>query len=137
MRSAGSPQENALLPANYPRRMSHTNARPEESRVRHHFLVCTNRRPEGHPLPCCGLRGSESVYGAFLKEMADRGYPRGVKVTATSCLTPCQHGPNVVVYPQGIWYAGVTEADAAEIVAAHVDQERVVERLRLPEKERV
>ena len=73
------------------------------------------------------------MYEGFLREMARRGYPAGLKVTATGCLTPCQGGPNVVVYPQGIWYAQVTEAEVSEIVAAHVDDDTVVARLLLPE----
>ena len=69
--------------------------------------------------------------------MARRGYPAGVKVTATGCLTPCQCGPNVVVYPEGIWYAGVMPGDVAEIVAAHVDHNTVIARLLLPPEVRV
>ena len=113
-----------------------TNPLPETARVHHHFFVCTNRRPDGHPLPSCGGRGGD-VYEAFLGEIARRGYPHGLKVTATGCLTPCQCGPNVVVYPRGIWYAGVAVADVAEIVAAHVDQEASVARLRLPPEVRL
>ena len=69
--------------------------------------------------------------------MALRGYPAGLKVTATGCLTPCQCGPNVVVYPEGVWYAGVGTGDVSEVVAAHVDQGRTVPRLLLPEGIRV
>ena len=114
-----------------------TNRLPTEERVRHHFFVCTNRRPDDHPLPSCARRGGTEVYDSFLREMARRGYPLGLKVTVTGCLTPCQCGPNVVVYPQGLWYAGVTEADVPEIVAAHLDRDAVVERLLLPDEVRV
>jgi (2Fe-2S) ferredoxin len=73
----------------------------------------------------------------FAQELAQRGYPAGVKATATGCLTPCQHGPNVVVYPAGIWYCGVTQADVREIIAAHLDLETVVERLLMPSSVRL
>lgn len=106
-------------------------------RVCAHFLVCTNRRPDGHPLPSCGARGSMAVFETFTQELARRGYPAGVKVTATGCLTPCQQGPNVVVYPQGIWYQGVTPSDVPELLAAHVDGGELVTRLLLPEEVRV
>lgn len=106
-------------------------------RVRAHFLVCTNRRPDGHPLPSCGARGSAAVFEAFTRELTERGYPSGVKVTATGCLTPCQQGPNVVVYPQGIWYAGVTPSDVHELLTAHLDGGETVTRLLLPEEVRV
>lgn len=100
--------------------------------IRYHFLVCTNARPEGHPLPSCGRRGSLGVYEAFQSELSRRGWPPGVKVTPTGCLTPCQHGPNVAVYPEDTWYAGVTAADVPEIVAAHLDRRQIVARLLLP-----
>ncbi len=97
-----------------------------------HFFVCTNCRPEGHPLPSCGRRGGAGVYEAFQQELARRGWPPGVKVTPTGCLTPCQCGPNVVVYPETVWYAGVAPSDVPELVAAHLDHATRVERLLLP-----
>lgn len=111
---------------------------PETTRVRAHFLVCTNRRPDGHPLPSCGARGSEALFNAFTQELARRGYPAGIKATATGCLTPCLHGPNVVVYPAGVWYGGVTPDDVPELLAAHGDSGTgIVERLLLPSEVRV
>ena len=103
------------------------------SRLDCHFIVCTNERPEGHPLPSCTPRGGKAVYAAFLKEIARRGYPEGVKVTASGCLTPCNHGPSVVVYPEGVWYAGVTSADAETLLAVHVDGIGTADHLRLPD----
>ena len=102
-------------------------------RVHTHFLVCTNARPAGHPLPSCAPRGGAAVYAAFTRELARRGFPHGVKVTATGCLTPCQHGPNVVVYPEGIWYANVRAADVPRLLAAHLDGVGDVSALLLPE----
>lgn len=106
-------------------------------RVRVHFLVCTNKRAEGHPLPSCGARGSADVFEAFTQGLARRGFPSGVKATATGCLTPCQEGPNVVVYPEGVWYAGVTPADVPALLAAHLDGVGDVDRLLLPPEVRV
>ncbi len=106
-------------------------------RVHTHFFVCTNRRPDGHPLPSCGQRGGQEVFAAFAEELAQRGYPSDGKVTATGCLTPCQYGPNLVVYPEGIWYADLTPGDADEILAAHLDRGETVDRLRLPPEVRV
>jgi (2Fe-2S) ferredoxin len=52
-----------------------------------------------------------------------------VAVTACGCLGPCFDGPNIVVYPEGIWYAGVTLADVPELVASHMLAGRPVSRL--------
>ena len=105
-------------------------------RVMHHFFVCTNRRPDGHPLPSCAARGGTSVFEAFTMELARRGFPPGLKVTATGCLTPCQQGPTVVVYPVGVWYAGVSAEDVREIVETHLGG-GIVTRLLLPEEVQV
>lgn len=97
-----------------------------------HFLVCANKRPDGHPLPSCGRRGSGDVLAAFQLELVRRGFPAGVKVTGTTCLTPCQYGPTVCVYPEDTWYGGVSAADVPEIMAAHLDEGKDVLRLCLP-----
>ncbi len=39
-----------------------------------------------------------------------------VLVTACSCLGPCFDGPNAVIYPDGVWYAGLEAADASSLV---------------------
>ena len=109
----------------------------ETSRVDCHFFVCTNERPGGHPLPSCGPRGGAAVFEAFSRELARRGFPIGVKVTASGCLTPCNHGPNVAVYPEGVWYANVTPADVSTLMAVHLDGTGTAEHLRLPETVRL
>lgn len=107
------------------------------ARVQAHFFVCTNQREDGHLLPSCGRRGGSDVFEAFSQVLARRGWPAGVKVTPTGCLTPCQHGPNVVVYPEGVWYAGVTPSDVPELLETHGDGQGTVERLLLPPEVRV
>jgi len=58
-------------------------------------------------------------------------------VAGSTCLTSCQCGPTVVVYPEGIWYGKVTEADVAELFDAHLSGRGSVDRLRLPDDVRV
>jgi len=51
----------------------------------------------------------------------ERGIPPGdVLVTGTSCLGPCEQGPNVVIYPEGTWYSQVKESDVAVILDEHI-----------------
>ena len=96
-------------------------AEDSTSRVQVHFFVCTNARAEGSSLPSCGGQGGAAIYQTFTRELSRRGWPGGVKATATGCLTPCQCGPNVVVYPAGLWYARLTPEDVPALIAYYLD----------------
>jgi (2Fe-2S) ferredoxin len=52
-----------------------------------------------------------------------------VAVTGCECLGPCFEGPNAVVYPEGVWYAGAAPDDAAAIADQHLADGRPVTRL--------
>ena len=45
----------------------------------------------------------------------------GVMVTGCGCLGPCFDGPNAVIYPDGVWYGALEEADADALVDHLVD----------------
>jgi (2Fe-2S) ferredoxin/SAM-dependent methyltransferase len=94
---------------------------------RHHVFACDQRKPEG--LPCCSARGSIAVIEALRKEVAAQGLADAVQVTTCGSIGLCEHGPNIVVYPEGTWYSGVSPADVPEIVREHLDQGRPVARL--------
>jgi len=101
--------------------------------VKRHFFVCTHRRSEGGPKASCAVNGSESVLFALREERERRGLSAEVNLTATGCLGPCPvRGASIVVYPEGVWYTGVTEADVPEIVQRHMIGGQPVDRLRDP-----
>jgi (2Fe-2S) ferredoxin len=52
-----------------------------------------------------------------------------VAVTPSGCLGPCFDGPTIVVYPEAVWYVGVTPADVPEIVESHMRRGVPVARL--------
>lgn len=97
-----------------------------------HFFVCQNVRPAGSPLPCCQARGAGDLLAAFQAEFARRNWPRGVKVSGSTCLTTCQHGPTVVVYPDAVWYGPVTPGDVPVLFDAHLQGAGPVTRLLVP-----
>src|SRR6516165_692296 len=94
---------------------------------RYHVYVCDQRKAEG--MPCCSARGSGCVLDALRGEIARRGLLNEVQVTVTGSLGLCERGPNMVVYPEGVWYSGVSPADVPEIVSEHFQNGRPVERL--------
>ena len=52
-----------------------------------------------------------------------------VQITTCGSLGVCERGPNLVVYPEGVWYSGVRPEDVPELVESHFVQGRPVERL--------
>jgi (2Fe-2S) ferredoxin len=96
-----------------------------------HVFVCVNERPAGHPKGCCAGKGSVEIRDR-LKMMVGRAGLKGkVRVNAAGCLDACERGVTVVVYPEAVWYGGVTLDDVDEIFQSHILEGRPVERLRL------
>ena len=98
-----------------------------------HLFICCNQREPGHPRGCCDPEASDALQKAFKKALAERGLNRRMRANRAGCLDQCEHGPNVVIYPDGIWYGGVTHVDVAEIVDSLVTGVPVA-RLRLADE---
>ncbi len=94
---------------------------------RYHIFICNQEKPEG--VPCCSANGSGAVIEALRQEIAAQGLAEQVQVTLCGSLGVCERGPNLVVYPEGVWYSGVRPENVAEIVRSHFQRGRVVERL--------
>ena len=101
-------------------------------RFQRHIFVCTNRRPPDDPQGCCSAKGSEEIRAAFKAEIKRRKLKGIVRANAAGCLDACAWGVTVVVYPESVWYAGVTLADVSEIIDRHIVAGDVVERLLHP-----
>ena len=94
-----------------------------------HLFVCTNDRGPGATRESCGRRGGDGVRDAFKLKLKERGLSKTIRGNAAGCLDLCEQGIAVVVYPEGVWYRGVTEADVDEIIDCHLVGGRPVERL--------
>ncbi|OGT91562.1 MAG: ferredoxin [Gammaproteobacteria bacterium RIFOXYA12_FULL_61_12] len=94
-----------------------------------HVFVCVQNRPPSHPRPACGQKNCAEVAEEFYWHLQQRQLAGKVQVTTTGCLGPCSEGPNILVYPEGVMYAGVRKEDVAAIFDEHLEQDRPVERL--------
>ena len=96
-----------------------------------HIFICGNQRPEGHPRGSCDPSGSADLQREFKTHLSRSVMNTVVRANKAGCLDHCEHGPTVVVYPEGIWYGNVQVADVPEIVESHILGDCPVERLRL------
>jgi (2Fe-2S) ferredoxin len=95
---------------------------------RYHVFACEQRKPEG--FSSCSTHGSSAVIDALRREVFSRNLVDTVAVTTCGSLGMCENGPNLVVYPDAVWYSHVTPVDVPEIVSEHFQNGRPVERLR-------
>jgi (2Fe-2S) ferredoxin len=105
---------------------------PELSRMTaftHHIFVCGNRRAPGHRRGCCDPDGQDRLRSELKALVSERGLTPAVRVNKAGCLEQCEHGPTLVIYPQGIWYGGVTTADLPRIVSETIEQGTILEDL--------
>ncbi len=97
-----------------------------------HIFFCLNQRINGED--CCADRGAKAGFDHCKTKVAAAGLngPGQVRVNKAGCLDRCAGGPVAVVYPEGVWYTFVDNADIDEIVERHLVKGEVVERLVLP-----
>ena len=89
--------------------------------VRAHVLVCAGTG--------CTSGGSLKVIAKFKDEVKAAGLEKEVAVVETGCQGFCEHGPLVIIYPEGTFYTHVTPEDVPEIVSEHLLKGRIVGRL--------
>lgn len=76
-----------------------------------HIFVCLKSRDDGRK--SCG----DGDIKALLKdEISDRGWKGTVRVSESGCLGVCAVGPNIMIYPQGIWLTQVNPSDMPDIL---------------------
>jgi (2Fe-2S) ferredoxin len=96
---------------------------------KHHVFFCCNQREAGEA--CCENHGASRLRAYAKERVKALGalIPERVRINMAGCLDRCELGPVLVIYPEGIWYTYVDEADIDEIIDQHLIQGRVVTRL--------
>ncbi len=78
------------------------------------MFVCINKR-EPHDV-CCSHRESEAIAALLKARVKALGLSRAIRVSKSGCQDLCAKGPNVMVFPDYIWYHGVTQDDVERII---------------------
>ncbi|MBI5257895.1 MAG: (2Fe-2S) ferredoxin domain-containing protein [Burkholderiales bacterium] len=93
-------------------------------------FVCTQQRPPGHPRGSCAAKAATPLLQGLWAELQKRQAYEQVAITYAGCLGPCDGGPNLLVYPEGVLYQRVTPEDIPELFERHLLGGEPVERLR-------
>ena len=78
-----------------------------------HIFICTNDR-QGARRSCAD--GQAAEIASALKERLRQLHPNDVRVSRSLCMGRCDQGPNLMIYPRGIWYSQVRIEDVETIV---------------------
>ncbi len=99
----------------------------------HHIFICGNVREPGHQRGCCDPAGHQALKEAFKVELRKAGFGSLARANHAGCLDQCEHGPTVVIYPQGIWYGKVSLQDVPRIVSKTILGGEILNDLLIPE----
>ena len=89
---------------------------------RSHVLVCVD--------PECLAKGAHDVVDALQDEFIAQGLNDEIQVLETSRIGKCAGGPELMVYPEGVHYVGMTPDDVPFLVEEHFLKGRVVDKFR-------
>jgi NADH:ubiquinone oxidoreductase subunit F (NADH-binding)/(2Fe-2S) ferredoxin len=91
---------------------------------RSHVLVCVD--------PECLAKGAHAIMDSLQDELVAQGLIDEVQVLETSRIGGCADGPEIMVYPDGAHYIGLSPDDIPYLVTEHFLKGRVVQKLLAP-----
>ena len=94
-----------------------------------HIFVCSNQKAEGKK--CCGEAFGLEMVQRLRERIKEAGLPIQIRVQRAGCLDVCALGPALVVYPEGVFYGGLTLAAIDQIVDRHLKNGEIVSEFEL------
>jgi NADH:ubiquinone oxidoreductase subunit F (NADH-binding)/(2Fe-2S) ferredoxin len=91
---------------------------------RSHVLVCVD--------PECLAKGAHAIMDSLQDELVAQGLIDEVQVLETSRIGGCANGPEIMVYPDGAHYVGLSPDDIPFLVTEHFLKGRPVQKLMAP-----
>jgi NADP-reducing hydrogenase subunit HndC len=92
--------------------MPEIGGRRRLAKLRYHVLACD----EAGDFCGCQANGAAELRETLKVEIAKRKLAGAVKLTITNCNQPGASGPVLVIYPDGIWYDGLTLEDIPRFI---------------------
>ena len=96
---------------------------------RSHIMICVD--------PECLAQGALAIRDRLQEELVSQGLSDEIQVLETPRIGGCANGPELMVYPDEVHYAGLTVDDIPYLVEEHFLKGRVVERQLAPVQEQV
>ena len=86
----------------------------------HHVLWCVG--------PRCAAKGALQMWPALTRAIRETpALKHTVQPLQTGCQFPCNHGPLMIAYPDGVWYGPMDEDSIAPVLTRHVRDREVDE----------
>ena len=76
------------------------------TRYKVHVFVCTRQRDD--ETKSCAEGDGSAIKDQLKSISEERGWKPRVRISESGCLGVCAAGPNVMIYPQKIWFTGVS-----------------------------
>ena len=90
--------------------------------IQHHLLLCATPAKA----KCCDPQEGAQTWEALKRlvrelDLENPSRPDGIVLRSkVDCLRICDQGPVLLIWPEGIWYGGVTPERLEQIVHEHV-----------------
>ena len=94
-----------------------------------HIFICRKDREPNHPGGDCANRVGNEIRMRFVKLINQNGLKGKVGADKSGCLDVCEFGPAIVIYPQNIWYTGITIEDVDEIFEKSIIGDGIVDHI--------
>ncbi|MCX7088984.1 MAG: (2Fe-2S) ferredoxin domain-containing protein [Methylococcales bacterium] len=101
------------------------------SYYQYHVFFCTHQREDG--TACCANHDAPVLLDYAKEQLKNLklGGKGKCRINKSGCMDRCNKGPVIAIYPEGTWYRYKDKSDIDEIISEHLQEGRVVERLKI------